>query len=199
MSNRVDVDVKGFKALADKVIELGDDKDKRREALIILRQVAKPTLAASKALVPVSKERHFSRGKYIAPGALRKSLGFITARSENPTIAVGARAKGKRYDGWYAGFVHEGHEYVTGNNQQKSSRNKNSYSNIGKIRKGSSKNKYRLGKKEKARLRQVGMIKKTKAQPFLTNAYDQTKGAVTNDAERRFSAFLQRRINKLSQ
>lgn len=199
MSNRVDVDVLGFQQLADKVKTLGDDKDKRRESLVILRQIAKPTLNASKAIVPVSKQKHFSRGKYIAPGALKKSLGIITVRTENPSVVVGTRAKGK-FDGWYGNMVHEGHEYFTSANQQTKLFYKNNarFSTARNLNRGSAKNKKRKTKRERANLRAAGRAKMTRPQRFLKDAYEQTKGKVTSDAENQFAAFIQRRINRLS-
>ena len=199
MSNSVRVDVQGFQALADKVKELGDDKDKRREALVILRQVAKPTLTASRSMAPVSNKKHFSRGKFIAPGTLRKSLGMITGRSKNPTVIVGARAKG-RFDGWYAAFVHEGHEYFASAVQGSRLlfKNNSRFTTVRNKGKGSAINKNRKSKGERARLRGAGMARRTKAQPFLSAAFEQTQGQVTADAEKRFQAFIQRRINKLS-
>ncbi|MDR2223807.1 MAG: HK97 gp10 family phage protein [Flavobacteriaceae bacterium] len=200
MSNSVKVDVQGFQELANKVKELADDKDKRKESIAILRQIAKPTVNAAQSNVPVSKEKHYSRGKWIMPGTLKKSLGVINVRSKNPTVAVGARAK-RKYDGWYGAFVHEGHEYFTSATSKRKSfsmiRRKRNVSVIN-TRKGSALNKGRKGKKERASLRQMGRAQMTKAQPFLTQAYEQTKGQVTTDAEKKFAAFIQRRINKLS-
>lgn len=199
MSNSVNVDVKGFQELANKIKLLGDDKDKRRESVAILKQIAKPTLAASKNLAPVSKKKHFSRGKFIEPGTLKKSLGLITAKSKNPTVIVGARAK-RKFDGWYANFVHDGHEYFASATQKTKLffKNNSRFTTVRNKGKGSAFNKKRKTKVERVRLRQAGMARRTKAQPFLNNAYEQTQGKVTSDAEKKFAAFLQRRIDKLS-
>lgn len=199
MSNRVDVDVEGFQALANKLKELANDKDKKREALIVLRQVAKPTLQASQSKAPVSKQKHFSRGKYIAPGTLKKSLGFITVKTENPTIVVGPRAK-RNFDGWYGHFVHEGHEYVAASQKPTKLFYKNNarFTTVRNVSAGSAKNKGRKSKMQRAELRALGAYKRTKPQPFLTDAYDQTKGKVTAEAEVKFANFLERRIKKLS-
>ena len=201
MSNKIQVDVQGFQELTKKLKELGNDKDKRREALIILRQVAKPTLEVARSLAPVSKEQHFSRGKYIQPGALKKSLGYITVRTEDPQIAVGPRAKGKRYDGWYGHMVHEGHEYFVSANQNKNVRTRaaKNYSKIDKKRAGTNGvNKRRRTKAQRAKLIQSGRLRMTKSQPYLSDSFKRTQGRVTGDAEKRFATFLQRRIKKLS-
>jgi HK97 gp10 family phage protein len=171
--NNLSVNVSGFPQLQAKIKALANDKDKKREMLLILRQVARPTLDASKQNAPISRKPHVARGKKIQPGNLRKSLGLITGRrgeaKVNPTIYVGARAKGS-FDGWYAHFVHEGV------------------------------NIYRSGFKRK-RTRGANMgaaVRRTKGNHFLTRAYQQTEGRVTADAEKRMAAFIQRRINRLS-
>lgn len=163
------IEVEGFEELKQKIKALADDKDKKAEMLMVLRQVAKPTLAASKALVPISSKKHVARGKEILPGNTKKSLGLITGKGPEPTIYVGARAKGSN-DGWYAHFIHEGV------------------------------NVYHKGFKRK-RIRGANMAsakKRTTAKPFLKEAYNQTQGTVTADAEKKMAAFIQRRINKLS-
>jgi HK97 gp10 family phage protein len=173
MSSGINVNVIGFRELEAKIKLLANDKDKKREMLLILRQVAKPTLDASKTLVPISKKAHVARGKRINPRNLQKSLGLIQGRKgnakDNPTIYVGARAKGS-FDGWYAHFVHEGI------------------------------NVYRAGfKRKRARgANDSAAVSRTKGNPFLRKAYQQTQAGVTNDAEKRMAAFLQRRINKLA-
>ena len=169
----LNVNVSGFPELQAKIKALANDKDKRREMLLILRQVAKPTLDASRQTVPVSKKPHIARKKKINPGNLKKSLGLIQGRKGqakiNPTIFLGARAKGS-FDGWYAHFVHEGV------------------------------NIYRSGfKRKRTKGANAGAaLRRTKGNPFLTKAYTQTQGRVTADAEKRMAAFIQRRINRLS-
>lgn len=170
MSDRIEIDVQGFRELEQKIKMLANDKDKRRESLILLRQIAKPTLAAARNLAPVSKKAHWARKKKIQPGNLKKSLGNITGRSKTtPTIYVGARAK-RQHDGWYAHFVHDG---------------------VNVYRKG-------FKRKRKKGANAGAAIARTKGNPFLRKAYEQTKGTVTADAEDRFAKFLQRRIDKLS-
>lgn len=163
------MEVTGFKELEAKIRLLADDKDKRKEVLIILRQVAKPTLQAAKTLAPTASKKHYARGKLIAPGNLKKSLGYITGKQENPTIYVGPRAKGSN-NGWYGHFVEYGHKLYNGKKGSKSRANK----------RGS----YAVGT--------------TKATPFMAQANEATKGPVTADAEKRLAVFIQRRIDKLS-
>lgn len=168
MSN-IKVDVIGFDKLTSQLKQLASDKDKKREVLIILRQISKPTLNAARILAPISKKSHKARGKIISPGNLRKSIGNITGKQENPTVYVGARAKGSN-NGWYAHFVHDG---------------KNIY------RSG-------FKRKRVAGANSSGVVRRTQGNPFLTKAYQQTNGTVTADAEKQMIAFIQRRIQRLS-
>lgn len=168
MSN-VAVNVEGFDKLVAQIRKLANDKDKRREMLILLRQIANPTLKAAKLFAPISRKKHKARGKLIAPGNLKKSLGTITGKSENPTILVGPRAKGS-FDGWYGHFVHEG---------------------VNVYNKGYKRKRVR-GANNKA------AVSRTPGNPFLTKAYNATNGQVTADAEKRFIAYIQRRVEKLS-
>jgi HK97 gp10 family phage protein len=168
MSN-VRVDVIGFDKLTAQLKQLANDKDKRREVLIILRQVAKPTLNVARNLAPVSKKPHVARGKTIQPGNLKKSIGNITGKQQNPTIYVGARAKGMN-NGWYAHFVHEGRNVYRTGFKRKRVKGANS----------------------------AGAIRRTQGNPFLTKAYERTNGQVTAEAEAQMVAFIQRRIKRLS-
>jgi HK97 gp10 family phage protein len=167
--NELNVNVTGFEELRRKLIALASDKDKKKEMLLILRQISKPTLRAAKVLAPVSKRSHMARGVKIEPGNLKKSIGNITGKGGNPTIYVGARVKGKN-KGWYAHFVHEGI---------------NSYS------KG-------FKRKRKKGANSSAAIGRSTGNPFFTKAYQATKNVVTADAETRMARFIQRRINKLS-
>jgi hypothetical protein len=169
MNSVAGITVEGFAELKVLITRLADDKDKRKEMLLILRQVAKPTLNTAKNLVPVSKKAHKARGKIIQPGNLKKALGLITGKSPNPTIYVGARAKGSN-DGWYAHFVHDG---------------VNSYS------KGFKRKRIKGANMASARSRSQG-------NKFLANAYTQTQASVTADSEKKMAKFVQRRIDKLS-
>lgn len=169
MSNGLGIQVTGFEELKRKIMLLSNDKDKRREMLIILREVAKPTLSAAKALVPKSRKPHRLRGVVIQPKNLQKSLGNITGKSQNPTVFVGARVKGGN-KGWYGAFVHDGVNIYNKGYRRKR-------------KKGANNNAAR---------------KRTAGNPYLTKAYEQTKSGVTGDAERKMAAFIQRRIDKLS-
>ena len=174
MSN-IRVDVIGFDKLTDQLKKLADDKDKKRETLAILRMVARPTVQSAKQLVPVSPKAHWVSGKrtkkLVQPGSLRKSIGLITGRkAKNPTIYAGPRAKGS-FDGWYGHFVHDGHAvYQRGFRRKRTAGANNS----------------------------AGIKSRTKAMPFMTNAYKATDGVVTADAEKRMAAFIQKKIDKLS-
>lgn len=169
MSNNISIDVIGFDKLTSQLKSLASDKDKKREVLIILRQISKPTLNAARSLAPVSTKPHKARGKTIAPGNLKKSIGNITGRQDNPTIYVGARAKGNN-NGWYAHFVHEGRNVYRSGFKRKRIKGANS----------------------------SAAVRRTQGNPFLTRAYQQTNGTVTADAEKQMVSFIQRRIQRLS-
>lgn len=106
MSSSLKVEITGFSDLINELKRISNDKNKRKEALIILRQIAKPTLEVAKREVPISKKVHIARGQNINPGNLKKSLGTITGKNkENPTILVGPRAKGIIKDGTVTLFM----------------------------------------------------------------------------------------------
>lgn len=167
-------EIRGFDQLKSAITKLADDKDKKTELRLVLRQVAKPTLQAAKILAPKSKRPHMVSGKrtkkIIQPGSLSKSIGFIDGKQQNPTVYVGPRAKGSN-NGFYGHFVEYGH------------------------------NLYRVGFKRKRSAsadNSAGVTSRTKAQPFMAQAYAQTGGLVTEDAVKRVANFIQRRIDKLS-
>ena len=169
MNSTLGITVTGFEELKRKIELLASDKDKKTEMLLILRQIAKPTLNAARVLAPVAKRKHTARGVVIDPGNRKKSLGNITGKGENPTIYVGARAKGVN-KGWYAHFVHDGVNVYSKGFKRKHKKGANSHA----------------------------AIRRTTANPFLTKAYESTKNTVTTDAERKMALFIQRRIDKLS-
>lgn len=179
--SRLQVQVEGFSELENKIKLLASDKDKRKEVLMILRQVAKPTLRAAKATAPTAKKPHTIGGKtrskkVIQPGNLRKSIGEIVGKrgqsKENPTLYIGPRAKGN-FDGFYGAWVHEGH------------------------------NLYRAGYKRKrtasgTATNNANATRKTRSNPFMKRAANQTQSSVASDAEKKMAKFIQRRIDKLS-
>lgn len=163
------IEIQGFEELQRKIMLLSNDRDKKREVLAILREVSKPTLKAAKALVSISKKPHKLRGEIIQPKNLQKSLGNITGKSTNPTILVGARVKGGN-KGWYAAFVHDG---------------------VNLYNKGYKRKRKKGANNHMARGRTVG-------NPFLDKAYEQTRSGATSDVRNRMTAFVQRRIDRLS-
>jgi HK97 gp10 family phage protein len=169
MSSSLNVQVDGFEELKNKIKALANDKDKKRESLILLREIARSTLNVSKTLVPMSLKSHKARGKKISPGNLKRSLGFITGKGSEPTIYVGPRAK-RGNDGWYGHFVHEGFNIY---------------------RKG-------YKRKRKKGANHAAALRRTRGNPFLRKAYERTQGKVTAESEQKFAAFIQKRIDKLS-
>jgi hypothetical protein len=187
MSDGLGITVVGFEELKRKITLLASDKDKKREMLLILRQIAKPTLQAAKSGAPIGKG-----SKKRAGGSLKKSIGNITGKGPNPTIYVGPKvvkskakiSKNGRNtfgNGWYGHMVEKGH---------------NIYSNPNSIFLKSGKKKSvlsRITHKKKGKI-----SGRTVGQPFMEQAYASTKTGATADAEKKMAAFIQRRINKLN-
>lgn len=163
------IEITGFAELQEKIKLLASDRDKKKEILLLLRQVARPTLQAARSFVMNSKKPHKARGKLIQPGNLKKSLGAITGRNANPTIYLGPRAKGNN-NGWYGNFVHEGVNLYTKGFKRKRKKGANT----------------------------AGVKSRTTGNPFMKKANDVTNSQVTADAEKKVAAFIQRRINKLN-
>lgn len=182
MNSTAGITVTGFEELKAKIIELSKDKDKKQEMLLLLRQVAAPTLAVARTIAPIAKKVHTARGSKIQPGNLKNSLGYITGKNENPTIYVGPRVKGSQ-KGWYGAMVESGHAiyHNAGNKGKKlkNGQNKSVLSRITKKRTGNA----------------VGAVE---GKFYMKRAYEATGGMVTADAEKKFAAFIQRRITKLS-
>lgn len=175
--NKAIIEIDGFRELQDKIKKLGNDKDKRREILSILRNEAKSTVKAARQFAPVSKKPHVARGTIINPGNLRDSIGTITGRKGqsrlNPTIYVGPRVKGKN-KGWYGAMVEEGHNvYTTGFKRKNRS----------------------TGSTKRYAGKAIGFVKPRR---FMKPAYELTKGKVVSDLEKQTARFIQRRINRLS-
>lgn len=176
MSSRLNIEVQGFPELLKKIEALENDKQKKTEIVGILKQVAGSTVTAAKRYAPVSKKKHKARGKVITPGNLKKSIGTIVGKKgqavENPTVYAGPRAKGN-FNGWYGHFVEQ------------------------------DRNIYRKGFKRKRNGDRTGnasgAAKVVKGQFFMKKAYDQTKGKVTAESEKKVARYIQRRIDRLSQ
>ena len=175
-SGGLDVRVEGFEELKRKIVLLANYKDKRREVLLILRQVARPTLQAAKNFAPISKKAHWQSGKRtklkLQPGNLKKSIGFIKPkRPDDISVIVGARAN-HPYNGWYAHFVEH---------------------RVNRYRSGFKRNRKKAGANQNA-----AIAVRLKVTPFMAMARAATVNIVTADAEKRMAAFIQRRIDKLS-
>lgn len=180
--NNTGITVTGFDELKAKIKDLANDKDKKKEVTLILRQVARPAVLAAKNAVPVSAKSHIARGKRVESKNLQKSIGLINSKLSNPTVLAGPRVRNGN-EGWYGHMVHDGHD-IYRNNQNikkvlKSGRKKSVLARITNKRKGSA----------------VGRVEGI---PFMDIAYEQTKSATTADAQSKLTKFIQRRIDKLS-
>ena len=108
-------------------------------------------------------------------GQLKKSLGIIVGKKgkskENPTIYVGPRTTGKN-NGWYGAIVHGGRKvYRAG---------------------------YKRQHKRSSAQNKANAVKFVPGDPYMTRAYNKTKGLITADAEKRVARASQRQIDKLS-
>lgn len=169
------VEIEGFDVLRNKIKQLETDKAKRRELIPILRKVAQATVKAARQAAPVSDRPHKGRSRVIQPGNLKKSIGTITGKKgtsrTNAVVYVGPRTRGQ-YDGYYGNWVHEGVNLYRGG--FKRNRRGNSAANA------------------------RGSKRQTEGNPFMIRAYNATKGKVTADAEQKVAAFIQKRIDRLS-
>ena len=169
------MDVEGFPELVRKIQELSEDRGKRREILGLLRSTAGATVRAAKAAAPVSSRRHTARKRIISPGNLKKSIGTITGRkgqsAENPTVYVGPRVRGTN-DGWYGHMVEAGHNVY---------------------RKG-----FKRSRKAGAAKNISGARKRVEGSFYMKRAFEQTRGQVTADSEKKVARYIQRRIDALS-
>jgi HK97 gp10 family phage protein len=167
------IEIQGFAELQQKIMNLADDRSKKRELISVLRQVAATTVRVAKQNAPVSKRAHTGRGKTINPGNLKKSIGVIVGKKgsakENPVIFVGPRAKGSN-NGWYGHFVEYG---------------------VNVYNKG-------FKRKRKAGANDGAAVRRTKANEFMKKTYQQTGGKVSDEAATKVAAFIQKKINKLS-
>ena len=180
------IEIQGFAELQNQIMQLADDKDKKREILLILRQVAKDTVRVAKQNAPVSNRLAYTNiksRKTYKPGTLRDSIGIITTRkSVNPVIYVGPKVKGKN-DGWYGHIVEYGHAIYKNDSLK------------GKVSKNGRKRRVneRITRKRKGVARSF-----VDANPFMARTYQQTQGQALQESQQRITAFIQRRINKLS-
>ena len=178
------IEIKGFKELQQKLKKLGNDKDKRRTVLAILRKAARSTIKAAKTLSPVSKrpmpKKSKAKKKRQEAGTGKKSIKFqVMRRAKNPMGIVGPRSTGK-YDGWYIRkFVIPGHNvYRAG---FKRSSHEAGYAD----RKWESRNK-------------SGDVKgRTAPNYFMDRAKRMTQGRVANSAVPSMEKFIQRKIDQL--
>ncbi len=168
------IEITGFAEFQEKLKKIGDDKTKRAAMFAVLRAVASGTVKAARDRAPIAKRVHIISGKrtrrVVQPGNLKKSIGIIVGKKGgakiNPTLYVGPRARGKN-DGFYGGWVEEGHEI------------KSTFSGYASARGRSSRRS------------------RTTPKPFMKPAYDQTQGQVTAEAENKVTAAIQKQITKL--
>ena len=188
------IEVEGFPQLIQNIKLLSDDKVKRAEMLKVLRQVANPTLNVARSKVPVQRSYSNIKSKRsVVGGSLRQSLGIITGKGPNPTVYVGPRVfKGKKAatsgrntfgNGWYGAIVDQGHKIY--NNQ----------SLKGTVTK---KGRKRITNERITRKRTGVSSGVVAGSFFMKRSYDITQGQVTTDAEKKFAAYIQKQIDRLS-
>ena len=143
-----DIDFEGFDEVQNCLKQL-PEMARVKTLLAAQRKAAKPLVKTAKQLAPKanrSQTEWFGSRRKIAPGVLKKSIGYITNRKgKYPGIDVGPRtSKGRKkskFDAWWAHFVEFGTAAFT-------------------VRKGKLKGKVFPGQA---------------AQPFMRPAYDQHK------------------------
>lgn len=182
-------EIEGFAELQQKIMNLADDRSKKRELISVLRQVAASTVRVAKQNAPVSKRNANSSlktKKTYMPGTLKKSIGVIVGKKgsakDNPIVYVGPRVKGN-YKGWYGHIVEYGH-YVYRNASLK-----------GKVSKKGRKRRVneRITRKKKGFANSYVL-----GQFYMQKTYQQTGGKVSDEATTKVAAFIQKKINKLS-
>lgn len=163
------VEITGFKELQSQLKKL-DDKVKRKELVKILGQVANPTVKAAKRLAPLAKPISVGGKTYKRK---RRQVNKVLVQSEYTT-----------------GFAKK---------------------SIGKKTMRRAKNPMivvrpkdiAIGGKKKyggwyVRQMLIRGTKYIKPNPFMDKAYDETKGKVTADSEKRVTRYIQRQIDRLS-
>ena len=178
MSSQALTEVTGFAELQRKLMLIANDRRKRSEILKVLRKVASGTVRVARRNAPKSDKPHLISGsrtrRIIQPGNLRKSIGTITGRSENPTVYVGPRAKGNNL-GFYGHFIEYGHNtYKKGFKRKRSSSAKALRHNMS------------------------GVKSRTEANPFMAETYNETKGQVTPETADAVAKVIQKTIDRLS-
>jgi HK97 gp10 family phage protein len=121
------IKIEGIEELTREIMNLSDDKIKRRELLKILRRQAKPLLASIKSKAPIADKDITIRGgtvngvkmpdKTYERGNLQKSFKIQTGKSKAyPNVAVGpTRGSKAKNDGWYVHFLLYGTPNIQGN------------------------------------------------------------------------------------
>jgi HK97 gp10 family phage protein len=110
------IKIEGIEELTREIMNLSDDKIKRRELLKILRRQAKPLLASIKSKTPVADKAITFKGVTYEAGNLKKSFKTQTGRSKAyPNVAVGpTRGDKVKNDGWYVHFLAYGTPNIQG-------------------------------------------------------------------------------------
>jgi hypothetical protein len=169
-------EVQGFQDL-QKQLGRFSDAVKRKELLKILGQVANPTLKAAKNLVPISGEVHYryvgvKKGKRRGNGKVKSSDKIAihpgNLRASIKKIVAKRQKVNARLD-------------VGAKAQKRRGKTPDGYYAHMVVRKGF-----------------TGKSRKSANNDFFNKAFQQTKGLVTADAEKRVAKYLQKQINRLS-
>tara|TARA_R110000751_G_scaffold77905_3_gene157050 strand:- start:180 stop:641 length:462 start_codon:yes stop_codon:yes gene_type:complete len=110
------IKIEGIEELTKQIMNLSDDKMKRRELLKILRRQAKPLLASIKSKAPVADKPITVKGITYKPENLKKSFVTKTGKSKQYPHVVVKPDSGKtaKYDGWYIHFLAYGTNHIQG-------------------------------------------------------------------------------------
>jgi len=168
------IEIKGFSEL-QRQLKRFSDRVKRKELLKILGQVANPTLKAAQGFVPVSAKVHY-RYTGVKKGIRRSNV----SGSDKIKISPGNLKKSLKKIIAKRSKINAILDVGAKAARRKGKTSDGYYAHM-VVKKGF-KGKSRLGKTNN----------------FLKKAYDQTKGGVTKDLEKRVERYLQRQINRLS-
>lgn len=168
-------EITGFQQLQTQLKKLPESV-KKREVYKILGQVANPTLAAAKRLAPVSRNPHV---RYVGTTKGRRRKRGSVSVSDKIKIEPGnLKASIKKIKAKKSPNV----RLDVGARAARSKRAKaDGYYAHMIVKKGFS-----------------GKNRKGSNYDFFKKAYEQTKGGVTADAEKRVARYIQKQINRLS-
>lgn len=164
------VEIIGFSELQGQLKKLGNDKTKTREVRKILGQLANATVAAAKRLAPLDKGLKV-RGK-VYSRKKRQVNKLVVQQKYTTGFAIKSIGKKAMTRAKNPMIVVRPRDITIGGNK-----------------------KYGGWYVRQMVIRGTKFIE---GNPFMDKAYNQTKGGVTADAEKKFGRYMQKQIDRLS-